>query len=104
MCVCVCLYRPMHACVYPCAHACGRGVIQNRVRRRVTRRETLQGKGWGWIGRGLFDKQTCYPIRRWKRVWEEEPEWHCYPVAMRQMRLIDMSGGGTYAWGPVWIL
>lgn len=37
-------------------------------------RETLtrEGEG-GCIGRGLFDKQTCYPIRRWRRVWEEEP-------------------------------
>lgn len=35
--------------------------------------ETLQGKGWGWIRRGLFDKHTCYPIRKWRREWKEEP-------------------------------
>lgn len=28
-------------------------------------------EGVGDIGRGLFDKHTCYPIRRWRRVWEE---------------------------------
>ena len=27
----------------------------------------------GSSGRGLFDKQSCYPIRRWRKLWEEEP-------------------------------
>lgn len=41
------------------------------VRGRGTLRETLQGEGWGCTGRGLFDKQTRYPIRRGRGVREE---------------------------------
>lgn len=38
-------------------------------------RPFMESDGWGGdIRRGLFDKQTCYPIRRWRRVQEEEPQ------------------------------
>lgn len=70
------------------------------VRGRETLRETLQGEGWGCTGRGLFDKQTRYPIRRWRRVREVVLRQRWYPVAMKQMGLIDMRGGGTCARVP----
>lgn len=50
----------------------------------------------GAQGGVLFDKQTRYPLRRWIYVWEEESEHSWYPVAMKQMVLIDTCGGGTY--------
>lgn len=50
-------------CLCICTHVCEEESPRNGMRQTGIIHETLQGKGWGCIGRGLFDKQTCYPIR-----------------------------------------
>lgn len=92
--VCMCV---LHTCMW----GEGGGVSpKNGKQHAGIIHETLQGKGWRCFGRGLFDKQTCYPIRWCRSVWWEEPGHHRYPVAMKQMGLIDTRGGGTHARVP----